>query len=251
MSASQLRASARQSLQGKWGKGVLIILSYLAIMFLISWVLGIIPVIGPIVNFVISAPISYGIMVSFIKLKRGEKVEYTGFLKEGFSKFGKIWGVYGRIILKLIVPVIFVIVCILIMMYSSFNMALSYESSSIGKGLGLTLIATIVYIVCIIYIAVKGLLYILTNYVLYDNPDMDSKAIVEKSERLMKGNRWKCICLELSFIGWVLLSALTLYIGLLWVVPYMSVALICFYETLAGKNINTEEVIEENNPISE
>ena len=80
---------------------------------------------------------------------------------------------------------------------------------------------------------------------------MDSKAIVEESERLMKGNRWKCICLELSFIGWVLLSALTLYIGLLWVVPYMSVAFICFYETLAGKNINTEEVIEENNPISE
>lgn len=256
MSASKLRENARQSLKEKWGKGALIILSYLVIMFIISWVLGIIPIIGPIVSAIISVPISYGIMVSFMKLKRGEEVKCTGFLKEGFSKFSKVWGVFGHTILKMIVPIILIIISYLIIIgvstgYLIFGM--SNEVATATSFLGLMMLGIILLIISVIYGAAKGLLYSLTNYILYDNPDMDSKAIVAESERLMKGNRLKYIWLEITFIGWMILALFTLGIGLLWLIPYIATAVICFYEALAGKTSNAEvEVIEEdNNPISE
>ena len=43
MTASQLRQEARANLTGKWGKGALITLCYLLIMWAISFVLAFIP----------------------------------------------------------------------------------------------------------------------------------------------------------------------------------------------------------------
>lgn len=250
MSSPELKASARQSLQGKWGKGALIILSYLGIILLINLVLGIIPVIGQIVNAVITIPISYGIMVSFIKLKRGEEVKYTDFLNEGLSKIGKVWGIVGHTILKMLIPVIVVVVSYFIVIFGTSGTVMNaFTEASLGF-LGITVIGIIVFMISGIYVSIKGLLYILTNYILYDNPDMDSKAIVEESERLMRGNRCKYVWLELTFIGWFILTSFTFGIGLLWLAPYMSVTVICFYEALSGKNSNIEaEVIEDINPI--
>ena len=54
MSSSELRAQAREALRGKWGKAVVLILSYLGIMIGISLLLAIIPLIGSIASFVIS-----------------------------------------------------------------------------------------------------------------------------------------------------------------------------------------------------
>ena len=48
----------------------------------------------------------------------------------------------------------------------------------------------------------------------------------------MKGYKWKYVCLSLSFIGWMLLSILTLGIGLIFLYPYMQVSYICFYEKI-------------------
>ena len=63
----------------------------------------------------------------------------------------------------------------------------------------------------------------------------------------MTGNRFKLFCLQLSFIGWAFLAGLTFGIGLLWVFPYMQVAIIAFYFHLKGDNLNNTktEVIDE------
>ena len=257
MLASELRANARKSLAGKWGKAALVVLCYLLLMYVISFVLALIPLLGPIASFVISVPISYGFVVSFIKLKRGEEVKYTGFLSEGFANFGRAWGVCGHTILKMIVPVVLIIVFAFLLGFSSTALVASGIISG-GSGVtagfsGLSIIAIIGYIASVIYATVKGLLYSLSNYILYDNPNMTNKEIVEESARLMKGNRWKYVWLGLTFIGWIILSAFTFYIGLLWVVPYIAVTTICFYESLSG-NVSKENIVveaENNNPISE
>ena len=73
---------------------------------------------------------------------------------------------------------------------------------------------------------------------------MTGKEIVEESARLMKGNRWRFFWLGFSFIGWAFLSAFTLGIGMLWLLPYMMISIIFFYEELAGKSnepIETKE----------
>jgi hypothetical protein len=42
----------------------------------------------------------------------------------------------------------------------------------------------------------------------------------------------------LSFIGWAFLSILVLGIGLLWLIPYMQISYMCFYEKLTKKEDN-------------
>ena len=48
----------------------------------------------------------------------------------------------------------------------------------------------------------------------------------------MKGYKGKLFCLDLSFIGWYILGALCLGVGVLFVMPYHETARANFYEAL-------------------
>jgi hypothetical protein len=67
-----------------------------------------------------------------------------------------------------------------------------------------------------------------------DNPDIGIMDALAESKRMMQGNKWKLFCLYLSFIGWGLLCILTLGIGTLWLMPYVEVTLIAFYDIVNG-----------------
>ena len=247
MISSQIRANARQALTGKWGKGALLVLCFGVISFGISFILNLIPLIGSIASAIISLPLSFGFTATFMKLKRGEDVRYTEFLDIGFSNFGKTWGVCGNIILKMIVPIILVVVFIFILGFGIGGSAASIfsnsASSSAGFG-GIAIIGFIGYIAALIYAVVKGYLYSLSYYILFDNPNKTGKEIVEESESLMKGNRWRYLWLGLTFIGWAILAAIPFYIGFFWLVPYIQVAMVCFYEDLANKS-DSNPIVEE------
>ncbi len=256
MIASQIRANARENLTGKWGKAALITLSYVIIVFVISFLCNLVPVIGQIAWIVISTPISYGLLVSFIKLKRDEEVDCTDFLSNGFSNFGRVWGVVGNIALKMILPIclVFLFAIIMVVSISGSIIGLAYGSMSysvstaMASGFGFfVFVGFIGYFASIIYAIVKGYLYTLSFYILNDNDNMSGKEIVAESARLMKGNRWRFFWLGFSFIGWAFLSAFTLGIGMLWLVPYMMVSIVFFYEELAKKGIEpiVEKKIEE------
>ncbi|MCI8352815.1 MAG: DUF975 family protein [Clostridia bacterium] len=246
MVASEIRANARKALAGKWGKAALLTLVYTIIVFVINFVCNLIPVIGGIILFVISTPISYGLLVSFMKLKRDEEVNYTDFLSIGFSSFAKVWGVFGNMILKMILPVCLLVVFIILLVVSlggSLASAVIAESGSGVAGFGfLGFISFIGYIASLIYVVVKGYLYSLSYYILNDNPNMTGKEVVETSEKLMRGNRWRFFWLGLTFIGWSILAGFTFGIGMLWLMPYIMVAFVCFYEELAGKTTEAVEV---------
>lgn len=250
MTSSELRANARESLKGKWGKVALITLTYGIINWVISFILGLIPFIGGILVTIISLPLSFGFLVTFMKLKRNEEVTYTDFLNLGFSNFGKVWGVFGNIILKLIIPIVLVVVFIMVMTFSGIGAgaSLALRSTSATTGFtGLVIVGLIGYIVSLIYLILKSYYYTLSFYILYDNPNKTGKEIVEESQKLMTGNRWSFFWLGLTFIGWAILSAFTFGIGMLWLTPYMIVTFIAFYESLAG-NKNDVEVspVQEN-----
>lgn len=257
MVASQLRANAREILTGKWGKTALFTLCYFLIHFAITFFLSLIPIIGFIANIIISIPISFGFSVCFMRLKRGEDIHYTDFFNVGFSNFTKVWKVCGNVALKMLVPLLLVVVfCIIYLVgmtgsiFNIFNDSINYTVSA-GFG-GLAIIGLIGYLASLIYLIPKGYLYALSYYVLYDNPDKSGKEIVEISESLMKGNRWNLFWLCLTFIGWAILSILTLYIGTLWLVPYMMVSFVCFYESLTEKTTvtpNTDINSNDDNPI--
>lgn len=251
MRSSDLRKSAREALNGKWGKAALITLVYTIITFVISFVLNLIPFVGSIALFVISVPLSYGILVSFMKLKRNEEVTYIDFLSFGFSSFGKVWTVFGNMVLKLIIPVVLIVVFIMLMTFSGIGagVGIAFKSASATTSFaGLALVGSIGYIASLIYLVVKSYYYSLSYYILYDNSDKTGKEIVEQSEQLMNGNRWKFFWLGLTFIGWAILAGFTFGIGMLWLMPYIMVTFVCFYESLAGNKENVEaEVIKEEN----
>lgn len=74
--------------------------------------------------------------------------------------------------------------------------------------------------------------YKMAPYILMENPDMTASQAITASKQLMKGNKWRLFCLEFSFIGWSLLSAITLGIGMLFLRPYMEAAGAAFYREL-------------------
>ncbi len=77
---------------------------------------------------------------------------------------------------------------------------------------------------------VKGYSYAMTFYILKDHPEMTGTEAITESRRMMDGNKWRLFCLDMSFIGWYLLSIVTFGILLFWVMPYHEAAHAAFYE---------------------
>lgn len=248
MSISKIRENARVALTGKWGKGACITLAYLAFAFAVGFIIGLFgeeSLIGQLIDLAYSifqVPIAFGLAYAFIKLKRNEEVKAFDYLNLGFSNFGRSWKIGLREVLKVILPMILMIISIAILAFAGVSMSLSILgattdlASTENTSVGLLLVGLILFIVSTIWFTVRSLLYSLTAYVAYDNPNMSSLEVVNESERMMKGNRGKIFLLSLSFIGWAILATFTFGIGYIWLLPYMMVAEVCFYEHLLGKN---------------
>ena len=85
---------------------------------------------------------------------------------------------------------------------------------------------------------IKSLSYSMSYYILIDNPDISANDARKQSMQMMDGHKWRLFCLNLSFIGWILLSLLTFGILLFWVMPYMEVARVEFYQSLLATDTN-------------
>lgn len=265
MPPSEIRKEAREALAGKWGKGVCIILASILFIFALTFIESLfilkpsIYILISIATAVITVPVSFGLLISFMKLKRGENVTAFGFLKDGFSNFGKAWGIGFHTFIRLLLPAL----CFAVIMF-----VLGFAAGGLGLNAGLALMTTVVCIACIIYLMSRVLLYAIAYYLGYDNPELSSKECVLKSEELMKGNRGNYLLLILSFIGWfflafILLSILFLIIALLshpimafilsltiicplllsLLTAYIQVSYVCFYERVVEKN-STEETVQ-------
>ena len=94
---------------------------------------------------------------------------------------------------------------------------------------------------------ILSLFFGLANYLLLDFPEMGTREALQMSISLMKGNKGRFFRLQLSFIGWALLSSLSFGIGFLWIQPYMNMAYTYFYTDVLGQlndNPSDEPVTE-------
>ena len=82
---------------------------------------------------------------------------------------------------------------------------------------------------------VKSLSYSMAYYIMLDNPEYTWRECLDESQKMMKGHKWQLFCLYLSFIGWYILGALALGVGVLWVTPYQHTAQAEFYNELKGE----------------
>ncbi|HWQ79837.1 MAG TPA: DUF975 family protein [Anaerovoracaceae bacterium] len=114
-----------------------------------------------------------------------------------------------------------------------------------GKALGLYIVMLIFIFLWTLLLVIPGIIaafrYSLSFYILADNPDIGILEAINESKRMMRGNKWKFFCLNLSFIGWGILCILTLGIGLLWLSPYVSVSMVAFYDIANGSLRRTDK----------
>ena len=68
---------------------------------------------------------------------------------------------------------------------------------------------------------IKSYSYRMVPYILAENPSIGSREAITLSRKMMNGHKWNAFMLDLSFIGWDFLAAITLGLaGVLYVGPY-------------------------------
>lgn len=117
---------------------------------------------------------------------------------------------------------------------------------------------------CLLFIIpgiVKAYEYRMIPYLLAEDPTMTKEQAFAISKEMMTGNKWKAFVLDLSFLGWHILSIFTLGIlEIFWVQPYENSTDAALYrrllmergsdnyaepvsaETYAQENVNTDEL---------
>ena len=258
-SISELKSEAYTLLSKDWGKAI----GVTFILFCVSIAASLIPYAGDVIGIIIAGPLAYGIALFFLKVSKGEKGEVEDLFhafksQEAFSS-SLITYLFTLII---IIPVF--IVCIIIwvtLFVGNFeNIATLIESGmaslidNVGNGTssvpysmdpsflteyssplfdsGIGTIILSALIIIFVPITIVSLLLSQAFFVLADQKTISGFRAIEMSWNLMKGNKKKLFLLQLSFIGWAILSVFTFFIGLLFLFPYMLTTYAKFYQNL-------------------
>lgn len=202
MNRAELKAKAKESLKGKYGNAIVVLLIVGAISFVISIISGIIggalnftedntKTLTSIITFFVMGLFYFGQYSFFLKISRNQKVEIN-----------ELW--------------------------SKTNMYLPYLGVSILVGI----IVGVGFILLVIPGIILALGYSQVYYIILDDEKIGITDAMKKSREMMKGHKWEFFVLGLSFIGWLLLGILTLGILYFWLIPYMEVTLCNFYNKL-------------------
>lgn len=78
--------------------------------------------------------------------------------------------------------------------------------------------------------------YKMIPYILAENPQIKTREAFKLSKEMMKGNKWKTFLLDLSFLGWHILSIFTFgLLNLFYANPYRTATMVELYTELKGK----------------
>ncbi|MCM0648069.1 DUF975 family protein [Clostridium swellfunianum] len=67
---------------------------------------------------------------------------------------------------------------------------------------------------------IKSYSYSMVPYILADNPNIGAREAISLSNKMTMGHKFDMFILDLSFLGWYILGAIALGIGVLFVMPY-------------------------------
>ncbi len=193
---TEYKDMALSSLEGKWTKAAVATLIYFAIAGLLSESTSFIA--SPEVGAILSGCIT----LLVLPLAWGFAVWFLRLIREEELSYGQLFDGYSQFARIFLTELL--------------------------KGLYI-LLWTLLLIVPGI---VKNYSYAMTEFVMKDNNELSYNAAIEESMRLMEGHKMQLFLLDLSMIGWLLLSFLTLGIGFLFLEPYVQSCHAHFYEDL-------------------
>jgi uncharacterized membrane protein len=196
---SEYKDMALQSLEGKWGKAAIATL----IVFIILELFGSSPsfFMDPIPSMVLQGVFS----LLLLPLAWGHFIFFLRLIRDENLDYGHL--------------------------FDGFNQYFRIFLAELLRGIYILLWALLLIIPGLI----KEYSYAMTEFILKDNPEMSGEEAICESMRLMQGHKMQLFLLDLSMIGWLILSFLTLGIGLLFLMPYNYTAHAHFYEDLKAK----------------
>lgn len=206
-SITNYKNRALSALENKWG-------NFVAITFVYGFIIGITQVLSGdkdspailhligLVLFILALPLTWGYQTLFLGAVRGGEATAKDMF-EGYNK-----ELFSRVLTTTLLYYVYVFLWSLLLLIPG---------------------------------CIKAYSYAMTPYILKDNPEMKNNAAIEESMRMMDGHKLELFLLDLSFIGWALLSLLTCGIGFLWLTPYMNMARVNFYEDLKKASVEVKE----------
>lgn len=119
--------------------------------------------------------------------------------------------------------------------YADFNIVFS-PFKNIIKIFVITMFANILVSIGMVFLIIPGIIMACTfgiiPYVYSKHPELGVMDMISHAWRMMKGHKMEYLMLELSFVGWYLLGAITCGIALLWVIPYQQMTLVKYFNTI-------------------
>ena len=206
-SITNYKNRALSALENKWG-------NFVAINFVYGFIIGITQILSGdkdspailhligLVLFILALPLTWGYQTLFLGAVRGGEATAKDMF-EGYNK-----ELFSRVLTTTLLYYVYVFLWSLLLLIPG---------------------------------CIKSYSYAMTPYILKDNPEMKNNAAIEESMRMMDGHKLELFLLDLSFIGWAILSILTCCIGFLWLVPYMNMARVNFYEDLKKASVEVKE----------
>lgn len=182
--------------------------------------LGFVPLI------LLAGPLAIGQNFFFVKnITEPEKQSGVTPFKAAFTRFGHKLGGYMYMVLFLALWSLFVFAGAVV-----FGIMSGIAQRMTNGGTVLIIIGALALIASYFVPLVKAYSYSMTPYILAVEDDISATEALKASKEIMQGHRWQLFVLELSFIGWALLGALTFGIlNLFFVSPYMESSIAAFY----------------------
>lgn len=110
-------------------------------------------------------------------------------------------------------------------------------SNEVSNRIALSVLKNIYIILWTLLFIIPGIIksysYAMSDYIAYRNPNLNYNDCINYSRKIMDGHKMELFVLELSFIGWSLLSLLTLGIlEIVYVAPYRYATYTLYFENL-------------------
>lgn len=174
------------------------------------------------------AIVSVGYLSYGMHLARRQPTAW-GDLLDGFNKVGLII----RTVLLLTLKMLLWMLPVFLLLWGCI-LALGMAGGTVSE-VGLDILLFCYWVFLMPYIVWVQLRYALVFFFLLDEPEAGARCAVRNSVTYMNGWKWELFVLQLSFLGWELLSTLTLGMVGLWVTPYQTATTVHFYDFVTGR----------------
>lgn len=182
-----------------------------------------------ILSVIIHSAIGYSISKTFLDTVR--KKECT--LKDFFKNIFNLTVIRQTLKLSILQGIYILLWTLLFAIPEFFIIGFILDSIAPGASIAIILFFPLSLIITL---AIVSIPYSMSYYILVDNPNMTSNEIIKESKRIMKGHGFDYFVLQLSFIGWILLSIITFGLAGIYLAPYRNATLANFYEYIKNKN---------------